>query len=142
MTNQTTQREPTIPYPKMHQPHVLIVDDEPLIRNLLTSYLESRDFIVTTAESGAESLRLLETLGKAVDVVLLDVQMPEMTGPETLKLLHQIRPDLPACFMSGNFGSYSAQGLLAMPGVKDLFLKPMSLNDLAERLSELAQANN
>ena len=64
---------------------VLVVDDEPEVRLVLSEFLESRGFEVAAAESGAKALAIVDAVSP--HVVLLDVTMPEMDGVETLKRL-------------------------------------------------------
>ena len=72
---------------------VLVVDDEEMIRDLLRTTLEDEGFKVTTAENGAEALKSLEN--GTFDVVVLDLKMPVLDGPSTLKSIRQQWPELP-----------------------------------------------
>lgn len=68
--------------------NILVVDDEIVNLKLVSEYLEFQGYRVKTAESGAQALALIETLGDAFDMVLLDIMMPQTTG---LAVLHRIR---------------------------------------------------
>jgi PAS domain S-box-containing protein len=81
---------------------VLVVDDEDSIRSILRRVLESEGFVAETAASGDEALARIADPSKAkVDVVLLDVSMPGMSGPETRRRLTERAPNLPVIFLTG-----------------------------------------
>lgn len=83
--------------------NLFIVDDEPVIENGLPSIIEKEDNeikVVGTAPNGAEAISKISTLN--VDLVLLDMKMPEMDGVECLRLLKQQYPDLKVVAFTGN----------------------------------------
>ena len=79
---------------------VLIVDDDPAMRHYLRTLLELDAYRVHSAASGREAVELI-TAGLAPDLVLMDVNMPEPDGLETLRRLLQIRPGLKVIMCSG-----------------------------------------
>ncbi len=81
--------------------HILIMDDEAGIRDTLAMIFEYENHRVTTAESGVEGLKIVET-GEAIDCILLDVKMPVLDGLETLERLKAIRPEIPVIMISGH----------------------------------------
>lgn len=81
--------------------HFLVVDDEKEVRNLCQRVLTKAGCAVATAHNGVEAVRLIGAGDPAVDFVLLDVTMPEMNGEETLRLLQEMRPELPVILISG-----------------------------------------
>ena len=80
---------------------VLVVDDEPAIRDVTHRVLTSAGYRVLTAAHGHEAIGLLEDPELAVDMVLTDVVMPGMTGAAFADQAHAMRPGLPILFMSG-----------------------------------------
>ncbi len=72
----------------MEQRRILVVDDQPDIRELLDAVLRIKGFAVTTATGGPQALELL-TSAPPPDLILLDVQMPDMDGWETLVEIRQ-----------------------------------------------------
>jgi len=78
-------------YPSDAQIRVLVVDDEPPVRDVLTSYLEKFDFEPLEATDGEEAWRTLES--EKVDIVISDHQMPGLSGVE---LFHRIEATYPA----------------------------------------------
>lgn len=79
---------------------VLIVDDDPAMRHYLRTLLELDSYCVRSAASGREAVDLISA-GLAPDLVLMDVNMPEPDGLETLRRLLQIRPGLKVIMCSG-----------------------------------------
>lgn len=67
------------------RPVVLVADDDAQVRRMLRFHLEDRDFVVLEAVNGADALE--QVLTESVDVVILDVMMPELNGWEVLKYL-------------------------------------------------------
>lgn len=79
--------------PKRNKATVLVVDDCAEIRRFLTLALEVDHYHVETANNGAEATERLRE-GSNAAIVLLDLQMPGMSGLETLQILRQLRPDV------------------------------------------------
>jgi PAS domain S-box-containing protein len=80
---------------------VLVVDDEPLVRGIARRILVRAGYSVVTAEDGQEALELLEARDGAVDLVLLDLTMPRLDGPDTFRELRRRWPELPLIVASG-----------------------------------------
>ena len=75
---------------EMEQPTILVVDDEPSIRDLIVAVLEEEGYLAHGAHSGSAALDLVPELRP--DLVLLDMMMPQMDGRETIRRLRQL-PD-------------------------------------------------
>ena len=78
---------------------ILIIDDDIAIRSVLLLLLEREGHQTIVAENGRRGLDILET--RDVDLLIIDVFMPEMDGLETIRLVRQIKPNLPIIVMSG-----------------------------------------
>lgn len=117
-------------------PAVLVVDDEPGIRTLLQAALPRYGFQVFLAASGQEALAAYQEHRTAITAVLLDVHMPGLDGPQTLRALRAIDPQLPCCFMSGGLGAYREEELLAL-GAARVLSKPFNLLEVAQTLKDL-----
>ncbi len=102
---------------------VLVVDDDPGVRQVLAAALRAPDFAVYLASNGAEAIIQFSCHHHAIHLVLLDVRMGGMDGPQTLLALQKIDPDVRCCFMSGDVGNYSEVNLLALGAVR-VFPKP------------------
>jgi two-component system, cell cycle sensor histidine kinase and response regulator CckA len=79
---------------------VLVVDDEPGLRDLVCRTLEADGFRTLEAGNGAEALELMESAPDTVDLVVTDVVMPGMDGRELGRRLAQRWPDLPILYIS------------------------------------------
>jgi CheY-like chemotaxis protein len=115
---------------------ILVVDDDVAVRNMLDQALSGRGFVVSAAASGDEALEVLRHYRPAAAV--LDVLMPGMDGPATLRALRAVQPELPACFFTGHAGSYAESELLA-EGACAVLNKPCPLDKLAETLTRLIE---
>ena len=80
-------------------PHVLVVDDDPLVRGTIEVCLERQGFRVTLADGGEAGMRALEAA--EFDVMLVDVFMPHMRGFESIRIFHERAPAIPLIAMSG-----------------------------------------
>jgi PAS domain S-box-containing protein len=107
---------------------VLVVDDEEMIRETVPPMLEVLGHTVTLAAGGQEALDLL-TLGPRPDLVLLDLNMPEMSGSETLRQLRRTQPRLPVLMATGYLDEATESGLAQDPHAWHL-RKPFTLDDL------------
>ncbi len=106
---------------------VLIADDEPNIRKSLGRVLSLEGYKVLDAVHGRDVLRVLQK--RLVDLLLLDVLMPEMDGLEALAALRETHPELPVVMMSGNASIESAVQATKM-GALDFLEKPLSTDKL------------
>jgi two-component system, OmpR family, response regulator len=112
---------------------VLIVDDWEPLRRIAGNWLQRSGFEVWAASDGREAVALYRKHRTTIDVVLLDVLMPERDGPETLALLREFDACVRCCFMSGDTGKYSEAHLREL-GAVAVFQKPFRMSELTERL--------
>ena len=80
---------------------VLVVDDEAMLRRMLRRTLERFGLEVIEAENGVDAIQILERLGDRIDLVLMDWNMPVMSGEETVRGVRDISPDVPVLVTSG-----------------------------------------
>ena len=106
--------------------HVLIVDDEPLVRQLLVRVLGRRGFASLEAKDGSDAMNLVERHREMIGAVLADVRMPKVDGIKLARYLALSHPDLPVALMSTDFDPSELEGL---DNVKHWLLKPFG-NDL------------
>ena len=111
---------------------ILVVDDEAAIRGLVERVLQQQGYQVLMAGDGLEAVEIFEENVADVDLVLLDLTMPDLDGEQTFRRLRTIDPDVKAVLMSGyneqdaieRFESSSLSGFLAKPFlVADLLRK-------------------
>jgi len=101
---------------------VLVVDDEPTIRELMNLVLERDGHTVKTANDGIQALEMLQA--ERFDVLLSDIQMPHMSGLELLKLAKEAQPDLIVVVMTG-FGTIETAVQAIKNGAADFITKPI-----------------
>jgi DNA-binding response OmpR family regulator len=112
-------------------PHVLLIEDDARIREIVERGLGSRGFVVTSAEDGPAGLDLARKL--EVDVVLLDLMLPGLSGLEVLQEIRLAKPRLPVVALTALDDTRSkVAGLDA--GADDYLTKPFSLEELAARV--------
>jgi DNA-binding NtrC family response regulator len=104
-----------------HEGSILVVDDEPAIRENLEILLTEANYKVTVAENGAEGLRKAES--ELFDLVLLDVMMPDKNGIEILRELHQSSPET-AIVMITAYGTIENAVSAIKAGAADYVTKP------------------
>jgi two-component system cell cycle sensor histidine kinase/response regulator CckA len=92
---------PAAPCRALRRALVLVVDDERALRQAIRLLLESEGHLVLEAANGVEALRIFRERSADVDLVLLDLQMPEMDGEETLAALRAIKPTIRVLLSSG-----------------------------------------
>lgn len=80
---------------------VLIVEDDEEVRSLASDFLRGAGYHVLTAEDGKEALEISERMGSAIQLLLADVVMPKMRGPELARRLRARFPEIKIVFMSG-----------------------------------------
>jgi CheY-like chemotaxis protein len=120
------------------QAGVLVVDDERIVRSFVALSLGAAGFAVWQAESGAEALALYQAHGEEINVVLMDVCMPEMDGAQTFEALRELNPEVRCCFMSGEPGNVSITRLLAR-GAVGFLPKPFSVAAVTQLIREAVQ---
>jgi len=111
---------------------ILVVDDEPEVRQMMEHFLTERGYEVRIAENGRLGLLALDAF--APDVVLLDMHMPEMDGLETLKHLAARAPSLPVIMITVNDDVETTARLLQM-GAADYVPKPFNLDYLEQAIN-------
>lgn len=113
--------------------HILVVDDEPVNRQVLSNFLALEHFNLVTASGGDEALRLIEE--HHFDLVLLDVMMPKVSGFEVCRALRERYPmeDLPVLFLTAKNQTDDVVTGLSL-GANDYLTKPISKNELLARM--------
>ncbi|OVE77305.1 hypothetical protein BVX99_02870 [bacterium F16] len=81
--------------------HILVVDDEDVMRNAAKAMLEELGYEITVAENGIDALRLFEARPDAFDLVLLDMIMPKMNGLDCFTKMRHVRPEVKVILVSG-----------------------------------------
>jgi PAS domain S-box-containing protein len=122
--------------PKGRGETVLLVEDNPAILNLAKRQLQAIGYLVYAAKTPLEALRLAREMGGAIDLLLTDLIMPEMSGRELAEQIHALYPALKTLYMSGYTADVIAHRGVLEEGV-DFIHKPFSQNDLSRKLREV-----
>ena len=115
---------------------LLLAEDEPVLLSLARSSLEALGYEVVVARDGEEALLAFEDAADSFDLVVLDVVMPKLAGPEALRRMRALQPKLKALFVTGHApetSQFSAD--LEQPGL-DLMRKPFTQSELAVRVQK------
>jgi CheY-like chemotaxis protein len=123
--------------PATRRPGVLVVDDEVALRKCLAAGLDREGFAVWAADGGLAAVELFCRDGDAIDVALVDVRMPGMDGPATLRALRRLSPSLPCCLMTGNPEPYTEDELRGF-GAATVIPKPFLVDLVADALRRAA----
>ena len=115
--------------------HILIVDDDYDMTDLLKIALEKSGFRTTTASDGNQGLAIAES--KCPDLIILDMMMPRRSGFLVLERLRQSMDNpIPVIVVTGNFGERH-RSYAEMLGVSGYFYKPVKLPQLVDKINEL-----
>lgn len=119
---------------------VLIIDDEDALRDVIQEILELADLESLSAANGMEALKLFESHRSAISVVLLDMQMPTMTGAEVLAALRKQDARLKIIVMSGYPQSTLTQ--FAKDPALYFLQKPFTLEKLQTKVRSVIEDGN
>ncbi len=114
--------------------HILIIDDEATLRKTLARILQQAGFEVTTAENGEQALAFLQSA--TYDLVYMDLRMPGLHGLDTLKLVHEMHPNLPVILFTAQPDLNSAVEALRS-GATDYLLKPLKPQVVIDRTKNI-----
>ena len=115
---------------------VLLLDDEEMIRTVLHACLRKSGYSVLEAASGLEATHIAEHHGRRIDLLLTDVVMPQMSGPQSAERLLEIHPEMKVLYMSGHSRD-TIVGYGIGESESTLLTKPFTLDSLALKVREL-----
>jgi CheY-like chemotaxis protein len=114
---------------------ILVVDDEPTVREICAEYAEQLGYRALSAADGKGALALYREHGHDIACVLLDLTMPQMDGLSTFRELRRMRPDVKVILCSG-YDEQDAVRRFAREGLSGFLHKPYLLHELEARLDE------
>lgn len=120
---------------------IIIADDDPIVRQFAIELLRDSDHAVVEAENGRQAVRLIEAM--PVDVLVVDMLMPEMDGLETILALRQSHPTLRILAISSG-GQVGARQLLDMArtfGAHASLQKPLAMATFRTAIAQLLDAS-
>jgi two-component system cell cycle sensor histidine kinase/response regulator CckA len=115
---------------------VLLVEDEPEVRELLVQTLSHAGYTVVAAANGRAALEAFEAAGQPIDIIVTDVVMPETSGPALVRAARARRPDLKVLFISG-YADEGATGEMAEDSSTRYLQKPFNREQLLRGIAEL-----
>lgn len=127
---------PAVRHPTPRTRSILLIDDEPAVRLVTGRLLSELGHQVVTADSGRRGLELLRQQPDTIDLVVLDLTMPEQSGGQTLDQLRVLRSTMPVVITSG-FQAEDASILLQQPNVVGFLDKPHTLTSLEMLLASV-----
>lgn len=124
---------PSINFNRARQPHILVIDDDERIRDLVSRYLKEHDFVVVGAKDAAHARELMN--GFAFDALVVDVMMPQETGLEFTKKLRE-SSDIPVLLLTA-LGAVEDRIDGLETGADDYLPKPFEPRELILRLNAI-----
>lgn len=115
---------------------ILVLDDEPDVRRLVAIMLSSNGYRVLTASNGESAIKIFKRSKQAIDLALLDVVAPGMSGPMVADRLTELKPELPVLYMSGYDHTNVVQRYIVEKG-HALIPKPFTEKQLAKKVREV-----
>ena len=114
---------------------ILVVEDDPRVRTSTVEALQDLDYEPVACESGEEAIKIFDS--QPFDLVISDVIMPEMTGPELIKVLKQKRDDFAVLFVTGYVGESEGDHFVG----HELLRKPFTVGALAAAVATALQSS-
>lgn len=114
---------------------ILVADDNPGVRTLVRRTLESRGYSVLEASDGREALRLIAGDGD-IDLLITDVNMPVMSGPDLVASAHSLVPTMPVLYLTG-YGDVLFAERTLLPGGEAFLAKPFATESLLAAVRRL-----
>ncbi|MGI8990823.1 MAG: response regulator [Bryobacteraceae bacterium] len=118
---------------------ILVLDDEPEIRKLVTAMLTRSGYKVLMTDSGDNALKLFQKNDPPIDLLLTDVVAPGMSGPMLADRLTEIQPNVRVLFMSGYDQSQVVRKYVLERGFA-LLIKPFTMEQLETKVAEILNA--
>ena len=129
---------PTPPPGSAAKSRILVVDDEPSMREMLRIVLRREGYDVVIAENGREAIECLQR--EPIDLLLSDIRMPDVNGVDVLRAAKEINHDIVA-FMMTAFASTDTAVEAMRLGALDYFVKPFSLDELRLKVQQHLEAH-
>jgi len=137
-----TEQEETVPIEDVSIPkyadggeHVLFIDDEELVNEMGATILEELGYRVTSFTDSQEALQAVETTPQDFDLLITDYSMPNLTGPQLMKKVKEIRCDLPMLLVTG-YTNLATLENMKLWGCSGVIAKPYRLKELSQAVRE------
>jgi two-component system, cell cycle sensor histidine kinase and response regulator CckA len=133
---QAVEARPAVPRLLKGNETVLVVDDEAIINEVAREMLETMGYHVITAQSGREALEIFRDKQQAIDLIILDMVMPDMGGRRTFELIHAMNPDIPVILATGYSIDGEAKEIMNR-GARAFLQKPFKMDDLSQKIRDV-----
>jgi CheY-like chemotaxis protein len=140
--NQSEEPQPVETRPvarKLGSGTILLVEDEDAVRSLVETILTADGYKILVASSPEQAMQICQSFAATIDVLLTDVVMPEMSGPELAEKLLGLRPGLRVVYMSGYAGEHLDEQGVRAEGAS-LLQKPFTAAALEEKIRQALSA--
>ena len=114
---------------------ILLVDDEPMITEVGKEMISMLGYDVVTASSGVDALKIVRTQNKRIDLFIIDMIMPQMSGGELFDKLKSLDPDIKIMLSSGYSLDGEAREIINR-GCKGFIQKPFTISHLGEKIRD------
>ena len=111
---------------------ILVVDDQESMRKMLADLLDMMGLEAQTVGSGEEALRELDSAG--IDLVITDLNMPQMDGMELMKRIKATHPEMPVIVITG-YGTFNTEKQVLANGADGYIPKPCTINRVQETVN-------
>jgi CheY-like chemotaxis protein len=118
---------------------ILLVEDETAVRNVTREVLEMGGYRVLAADGPVAATHIARDESNAIDLLLTDVVMQGMNGPELARLVRELRPELVTLFMTG-YADAEVLRLATLEGPQKHIQKPFTVHSLLARVAEALAA--
>lgn len=120
---------------------VLVIDDEDVIRNLMNDILDMLGYNVILSARPSEALELYRMHRHSIDLILMDMVMPEMNGQQLYRAMNEIDPDNRVIVLSG-YSMAEEVEMMLQEGVAGFLQKPVTISRLKEIINEVLEKGN
>ena len=121
--------------------HILLVDDEPLVSNVMSHMLKRLGYEVTSINDPRQALEVFHNSSDTFDMLISDLTMPGLTGDQLAEKILADAPDLPVLICSG-YSDALSESQIKKIGIKALVMKPVVLPELSQTIREIFDGKN
>lgn len=115
---------------------ILIVDDEPVVLNFITTFLQNVGYRTEDASDGDKALEIFREHAGQFDLVLTDLTLPGLSGIDLIRAMHRINPGLKAMAITGMDDELLHEAL-ELPGVRGVLQKPFRGDQLLKAIQKI-----
>jgi two-component system, cell cycle sensor histidine kinase and response regulator CckA len=116
---------------------ILLVEDEPHLRKIISSMLERKGYHVVTACNGAEALGICANHDGPIHLLLTDIEMPDLSGPDVAAKAVASRPSLQVLYMSGSSEDVLEEAGIQASAKNNFIQKPFDTNSLVAKVRKI-----